>query len=155
MFFPFLVLAGMPSCQAIRTDPYIGLSLKQDLYISAPVYIFAGSCAKMALSIFYLRLSPQRWFRYSIFATMLFIAGYSMGIFFALIFACTPVAKSYDHRVTGGGCISTASLYIATAVFNIASDLILFILPIPMVVGLQMRRKQKFGLLFIFGIGSA
>lgn len=85
---------------------------------------------------------------------MIFIAGYSMGIFFSLIFSCMPIAKSFDISVTGGRCISTAALYIATAVFNIASDIILFILPIPMVVGLQMRWKQKLGLLFIFGIGS-
>lgn len=85
---------------------------------------------------------------------MLFIAGYSLGIFFAIIFACNPIARSYDVTVTTGSCINTAALYIATAVFNIASDIILFILPIPMVMGLQMKWKQKMGLLFIFGIGS-
>lgn len=127
----------------------------QILYISAPLYIFAGSCAKIALCIFYLRLSPQQWFRYSVFATITFIVGYSVGIFFSLVFACTPVQKSFDTSVVGGTCIATAALYIATAVFNIVSDVILFVLPIPMVVGLQMKRKQKLGLLFIFGIGSA
>lgn len=85
---------------------------------------------------------------------MVFIVGYTIGIFFSLLFACNPVEKSFNALVTEGTCISTASLYIATAVFNIASDVVLFVLPLPMISGLQMPRKQKLGLVFIFGIGS-
>lgn len=56
--------------------------------------------------------------------------------------------------MVSGHCINTLVLYVSTAVFNIVSDIILFVLPIPMVVGLRLRTKQKLGLIFIFGIGS-
>lgn len=85
---------------------------------------------------------------------MAFILGYSIGIFFTLIFACSPVQKSFDVSITEGTCVSSTALYIATAVCNIASDLILFLLPMPMVFGLQLPTKQKLGLLFVFTIGS-
>jgi hypothetical protein len=101
-----------------------------------------------------LRLSPQRWFRYSIFATLALIVGYTTGIFFSLIFACDPIARSFDITITTGSCINSAGLYIATAAANIISDVILFILPIPMVITLQVPLKQKIGLMFIFGVGS-
>lgn len=107
----------------------------------------------MSLLVFYLRLSPQPWFRWSVWGTMIFIGGYTIGIVFSLIFACKPIAQAWDIRV-GGECIDMAVLYIVTAAANIFSDLILFCLPIPMVYNLQIPRRQKFGLLFIFFIGS-
>lgn len=85
---------------------------------------------------------------------MFIIAGYSIGIFFALIFACDKIAMNWDVSVTGGTCINRPGLYIATAVANIASDIVLFILPIPMVRDLQIPLKQKVGLSLIFAIGS-
>ncbi|KAG6354442.1 hypothetical protein INS49_004459 [Diaporthe citri] len=124
------------------------------VYIAAWIYVLSGSFAKIALLVFYLRLSPQQWFRYSVFATLALIFGYTTGIFFSLIFACDPIERSFDITITTGSCINSAALYIATAAANITSDVILFILPIPMVVKLQVPLKQKIGLMFIFGIGS-
>jgi hypothetical protein len=71
-----------------------------------------------------------------------------------VLFACNPVARSWDATITGGKCINQPSLYIATAVANILSDIILFVLPIPMVVKLQIPLMQKIGLGVIFTIGS-
>lgn len=85
---------------------------------------------------------------------MIFIIGYSVGIFFSLLFACNPIEMSFNVLVTEGTCISAAGLYIATAVANVASDLILLVLPLPMIAGLQMPQKVKFILVVIFGIGS-
>lgn len=61
---------------------------------------------------------------------------------------------SWDITVQGGTCIDRPRLYIATAATNIASDVILFSLPLPMVVRLQVPRRQKIGLLLIFFLGS-
>ncbi|KAJ0124249.1 integral membrane protein [Diaporthe amygdali] len=124
------------------------------VYIASWIYVLSGSFAKIALLVFYLRLSPQRWFRYSIFATLGLVIGYTTGIFFSLIFACDPIERSFDVTITAGSCINSAALYIATAAANIISDVILFILPIPMLVALQVPLKQKIGLMCIFGVGS-
>ncbi|KAF6825094.1 integral membrane protein [Colletotrichum plurivorum] len=124
------------------------------IYTAAPIYTASASFAKVSLLIFYRRLSPQRWFKWAIRVTVVIITLYSTGIFFALIFACDPIAMSWDVRVTEGTCINRPALYIATAVANIISDLILFCLPIPIVVRLQVPRRQKIGLFFIFAVGS-
>lgn len=93
--------------------------------------------------------------RWSVFFTMFFIASYSIGLLFSFIFSCTPMERNYNALITTGSCIDAPALYIATAAFNVVSDIMLFILPIPMVYGLQMPLKQKLGLFFVFGIGSA
>ena len=82
------------------------------------------------------------------------MVGYTISIFFSLIFACNPIAKSWDVTILEGSCVDRPALYIATAVLGVATDVILLALPIPMVLGLQMPKMQKVGLLFMFAIGS-
>ncbi|CAN8104518.1 unnamed protein product [Discula destructiva] len=125
------------------------------LYIAAIIYIVAGSCMKIAILIFYLRISPQQTLHICVYASIVVITGYSIGLVLAFIFACDPIEKSFNVLVTEGRCLNSAALYIATAAVNILSDVILFILPIVIVSGLQMPLKEKAGLVFIFGIGSA
>ncbi|TQN64198.1 Satratoxin biosynthesis SC1 cluster protein 4 [Colletotrichum shisoi] len=125
-----------------------------DVYLAAAIYTLCGSFAKVSLLIFYFRLSPQRWFKQAVWASLAIIAAYSVAIFFALVFACDPIAMSWDITITEGTCINRPSLYIAAAAANIISDLILFALPIPIVVKLQIPRRQKIGLFFIFAVGS-
>jgi hypothetical protein len=123
------------------------------VYASSPIYVLCGALAKMSLLVFYLRLSPQRWYKVSVWATMALVGCYSIGLFFSLVFACTPIESNWDLTITGH-CVNRPSLYIATAVTNILSDLIIFALPIPMIVKLKITRRQKYGLFFIFSIGS-
>ncbi|KAF4487823.1 integral membrane [Fusarium agapanthi] len=58
--------------------------------------------AKLALLMFYFRLSPQRWFKISVWSTAVFISGYTIGIFFAMMFACRPIAMNWDVTITEG-----------------------------------------------------
>ena len=83
------------------------------------------------------------------------VCGYSIALVLALIFACNPIAKGWDVSITTGSCIDRNGVYIATAVFNIVTDLALIVLPIPVVMTLQMPRIQKIGLLLLFTIGCA
>jgi hypothetical protein len=84
---------------------------------------------------------------------MVFIIGYTIGLFFALLLACAPMNKNWDVLVEGT-CVNLPALYFATAAVNIASDILLFFLPLPMVCQLQLPFKQKIGLMGIFTIGS-
>lgn len=54
-----------------------------------------------------------------------------------------------------GTCINRPALYIVTAGLGILSDLVLLVLPMPMILRLQMPSRQKAGLVLLFTIGSA
>lgn len=127
----------------------------QNTWIASWVYIIAGSTSKLALLVFYLRISPQRLFRLSVYTAMCFISCYTIGLIFPTLFGCRPIERSFNALIKEANCINAGALYIAMAVFNVVSDVILFILPIPMVFGLQMPLRQRLGLFFVFGIGSA
>lgn len=77
-----------------------------------------------------------------------------IGISNALVaaFACTPIRGFYDPSVPAR-CIDSPSFYWANASLNVITDVIILVLPIPVVWGLQMsiRRKIEITLLFLTG----
>lgn len=109
---------------------------------------------KLSLLTFYLQLSPQKWFKVAVWTSIVVVGLYTVVITTMLLFHCTPVKKSFDPTITHGSCIDVAILFIATAVSNIITDVLLFILPIPMVIHLRMGKAQKIGALIVFGIGT-
>ncbi|KAL4731878.1 hypothetical protein ACLX1H_000873 [Fusarium chlamydosporum] len=124
-------------------------------YIAAPIFIICNGCSKTSLLTFYLQLSPQVWFRRVIFGTITFVVLYTLTISALLLFGCNPIQTAWDpFRFASGKCVDNAVVYIIIAVVNIISDLILFIIPIPMIVQLKMALAQKIGMAVLFGIAT-
>jgi hypothetical protein len=128
--------------------------MPQLISVASILYCPFLASAKLSLLFFYLRLSHIQWFRLCVYASMFLVVGYNIALVFPLIFACTPFKRNWDVTITEGSCIDRTPLYMATAVLNMATDILLLVLPIPMVVKLQMPRAQKAGLICIFGVGS-
>ncbi|KPM44632.1 hypothetical protein AK830_g1897 [Neonectria ditissima] len=124
--------------------------------VMTPVlYAIETGFAKISLVLFYNKLSPQKWWKWSVCGTFILVVGYNVAIFFAVIFGCRPLQKHWTAEMTDGSCVNRPAIYIATAALGIFSDLVLLVLPIPMIVRLQMPPRQKAGLILLFTIGSA
>ena len=67
----------------------------------------------------------------------------SRGLILALVFACTPIEKNWNVHITSGSYIDRIDLYLATAITNTASDMILIFIPIKVVWGLHLPPMQK------------
>ncbi|KAK1598885.1 uncharacterized protein LY79DRAFT_686861 [Colletotrichum navitas] len=123
-------------------------------YITAPVFMLCNGFTKLSLLTFYLRLSPQRWFRISVWIGIVVVCLYTGCITTLMLFHCSPIRKAFDLKITGGTCLDSGVLYIATAVSNIITDLALFILPMPTLFSLRLKMGLKIGAAIIFAIGS-
>ncbi|KAK2035094.1 integral membrane protein [Colletotrichum zoysiae] len=123
-------------------------------YITAPVFMLCNGFTKLSLLTFYLRLSPQRWFRISVWAGIVVVCLYTGCITTLMIFHCKPVRKAFDFKIVEGTCLDVGILYMATAVSNILTDIVLFILPMPTLFSLRMKMGLKLGAAVIFAIGS-
>ncbi|KAI4672759.1 uncharacterized protein J4E78_001261 [Alternaria triticimaculans] len=110
--------------------------------------------AKLSFLCLYLNLSPARGFRAGVHFTIFVVVGSCVGIVISLLAACKPFAKNIDVTITEGQCLNKAALYIATGVLNIITDIMVIILPIPMVLRLQMSRERKIMVIGIFSVGS-
>ncbi|KAJ5947493.1 hypothetical protein N7466_000508 [Penicillium verhagenii] len=126
------------------------------ILVAAVIYVPCLAFAKVGLIILYHRImNRQPGYLWTLYIISAIVCGYSIAIIFALIFACTPIQKGWDSSITTGHCVNRSGLYIATAALNIVSDLALIVVPIPLVMGLQMPRVQKYGLMAMFIVGCA
>jgi hypothetical protein len=131
------------------------LTSSQLVNITSILYCPFLALAKFSLLFVYLKLSALRWWRICIFASMFLVVSYNIALMIPLIFACKPFMKTWDVSILEGNCIDRTPVFMATAVMNMVTDILLLVLPIPMVIELQMPRVQKAGLICAFGVGSA
>lgn len=65
---------------------------------------------------------------------------------------CRPVEKNWDPTAEGV-CGDRIAGYTAVSVVNVIVDILMLVLPLPMVFNLQVKRGYKVGLFSVFGIG--
>ncbi|KAI8937382.1 hypothetical protein NX059_006586 [Plenodomus lindquistii] len=118
------------------------------------LYSPALAFAKLSILCFYLNLNPAPGFRTGVYFTMFVVIGSCIGIFISLLAACKPFAKNTDVTVKEGQCLNKVSLYIATGILNIITDIMIIILPIPMALRLQISKARKVMLILLFSVGS-
>lgn len=110
--------------------------------------------AKIALCLFYRRLSDTRWFQISIWVTIAVTVAYSIAFIFAIIFACSPLEKNWNITIKDGYCVNKGAIYLGHTSANLLTDLVTLLLPIPIVVRLKLPSLQRLGVALMFAIGS-
>jgi len=160
---PFCIAYGV--LLSISTRYGMGLhawDFPGDLREQYQKWIFIASCTyltsllgyKMSILFLYLRIfHVDRIFRYCTWTTMFITFGYLFSNFWTQIFGCQPITK-YWKPETPGHCILTLKADYGYGSLNFITDLLIFVLPLPMVWRLQLSRKEKIGVSVIFMIGS-
>ncbi|KAL5345433.1 hypothetical protein ACLOAV_009805 [Pseudogymnoascus australis] len=69
------------------------------------------------------------------------------------IVMCVPVAAFWDETIKGH-CMNRLQFWFANAGVNIATDIAIFAIPMPLLKALQLPKRQKIGLMFVFGFGA-
>lgn len=120
----------------------------------AVIYIPCLAFAKIALLMLYYRLlfTFHPW-KNIIYIVAAVIVSYSLALMLALIFACSPLEKGWNATITTGKCINRPGLYLATALTNTLSDIVLILIPIRIVRSLHLPLAQKIGIAILFGLG--
>ncbi|KAF2470654.1 uncharacterized protein BDR25DRAFT_261751 [Lindgomyces ingoldianus] len=131
------------------------LQILKWLFIEEVFYYTVHFVIKMAFLFFYLRLSPNKFFRGLVYAGM----GLNASIFITNIlmacFQCLP----FDEILHPGThpdavCINKLVLLIVPSILNILEDLYILILPISTVWNLQMSLRRKIAVLCVIGFGA-
>ncbi|KAL2188629.1 hypothetical protein L209DRAFT_751656 [Thermothelomyces heterothallicus CBS 203.75] len=108
---------------------------------------------KCCILLLYLRLFfIVHWFRWSCWALLTIVAMYCVASILVTIFQCRPMIRAFD-KSTPGTCIDTAKFWFANAGFSIATDIIILLLPMPLIWKLGAPRAQKIALMAVFAIG--
>lgn len=83
---------------------------------------------------------------------MALVVGYCLTLILAQTFQCRPVDAGWDF-FKPGHCVSLIKINIAIGAFNVASDFLILVAPIPLVLGLQLRRAKMIGVLIVLATG--
>lgn len=110
---------------------------------------------KLSVILLYRRLFVGRLFnRYSL-ALCVVIALWSLSFFFAFAFQCgTDIANWWTSPATiKAYCDNTNAVILGLVISDVLTDVMILLIPIPIIWKLQMSTKNKIGLTGVFLLG--
>lgn len=124
-------------------------------FAGRPFYMMGILGFKVALCWAYLRIlkaSPNPHYKTLILVVMAgAIIGHVTGTFI-LIFQCSPISKSLNKK-SPGHCLPDDATFYGLAAVTIVFDVIIFLLPIPLLLKLSINLKKKIALVCVFMLG--
>lgn len=141
-------------------------------FISQILYKVNIGLTKISILLFYIRLFIRPRFLRACWTCLVLVVVFTLASVLASVFQCTPVEHAFDGpnstsetdldyyypssgstRLESGKCINLTAFWYANAAFNILSDVVIILLPIPVVVQLHLPRRTRGGLCAIFAVG--
>lgn len=130
-------------------------SLLRGWVVAAVMYSVTMCFSKLSILLLYRRLFPISNFVKRWWVVTGFTVAYSIGGAFASLFQCSPLTSAWSLTVKADYCINTEKFYTANAALNVASDIMILILPIPIVWGLNTDVRKKVILTGLFSMGRS
>lgn len=109
---------------------------------------------KYSILCLYLRIFPNQWLKWAVYAFMAFTACFTLPLILTAAIRCNPVRAQWDLQAAQTAkCLDWLIILKLTVVYEVVAEIVLFTLPIPIVVKLQMATAKKVQLLVFFGLG--
>ncbi|KAH8657932.1 hypothetical protein BX600DRAFT_514469 [Xylariales sp. PMI_506] len=98
------------------------------------------------------RTIPRQRIIYAVVGVLVSIWG--LANLFLMVFTCVPIQANWDTSVVGKcNPLGAYDQGVMTSSLNILSDVVVLLLPIPVVLKLQMSKAQKYVLVGLFSLG--
>ncbi|KAK6220847.1 hypothetical protein LQW54_001766 [Pestalotiopsis sp. IQ-011] len=124
-------------------------------YVAEFAYVIESTITKVSILLLYLRIFPDRQFRKHIFILMGIMALFCVAFVVTLLTYCLPFDytwERWDNEKTGK-CIDMNAQTYTCAALNIFLDLVIFFIPIPQLLKLDLNMKKKAGIILTFLVG--
>ena len=129
-------------------------------------YVIALCFIKLSILSFYRTITTNRLLRHLVTGSAVFVIAYTFGATLAAVFQCKTPSDAWSteaffaqfDKVPNPNaphveCYDPTLFFLATAGLNLFSDIVILLLPIPMLLGLQVPRRQRVAVIGIFSIG--
>ncbi|KAJ5925065.1 hypothetical protein N7454_007704 [Penicillium verhagenii] len=104
--------------------------------------------------LFYWRLfSGGRKIRIALYTISGMLFAWFVGALASGLLVCEPLPKFWNNDIPGR-CLHTMTYFRAIAGTNLATDVLLLVLPIPIVWGLHRPAGERLGLIAVFTLGA-
>ncbi|CAK7218925.1 hypothetical protein SBRCBS47491_003671 [Sporothrix bragantina] len=120
--------------------------------ISIFFYSLSLTFSKFSILALYLVVFPYSWVRSVSVFLIAVVAASQIWMTYVIFTACTPIQAFWDFTIVGATC-HPQIYWLANQYQLIATDFLIFLLPLPVVWRLKVRPGQKLLLVFIFAMG--
>lgn len=140
---------------AVITETYGAEPITILMKLSIPLelsWALSLSCTKISILLLYINVFPVSWVVRIVWATIVLIVAWTVGTILTDFLMCRPFAYRWDHTIPGGSCGNQAISFTVTGVINLVTNVIVLVIPMPLLYKLQIARYKKTMLIFIFGL---
>ncbi|KAI9036935.1 putative integral membrane protein [Aspergillus affinis] len=117
------------------------------------LWVLSLSCTKISILLLYLRIFPVTWLVGIAWTTIGVIVAWAIATILAGCLICRPFAFNWDQTIPGGSCGNQVTSFTATGVINLVTDVVVLVIPMPLLYRLQMATYKKVTLITVFGLG--
>ncbi|EXJ58562.1 hypothetical protein A1O7_05989 [Cladophialophora yegresii CBS 114405] len=133
-------------------------ALRKAEYTFAILYNPSLMLTKTSIIVFFLSVMSKDVdpvFKWCNWLTLAVVNLVGLALTFFNIFQCSPVAAGYLYPTPEkASCTDIVTLYLSSAPVNIITDMAILFLPIPILTGMRLPRKQKIILVATFSFGA-
>jgi hypothetical protein len=134
--------------------PKLDAYITQWVNVSSELYIPSLLGYKLSILLTLHRLfKVNKTFRVCWIIVTIFTVGYLVSNMITQAFGCNPTRKYYVPSKPGT-CINYKAASSAYGAMNVFSDFLITALPMRMIWGLKLKKREKWGLLFVFCTGA-
>jgi hypothetical protein len=138
----------------LKYIPDHGMRYLQTLYALELVYTAALALAKIGVLLMYQRLfGINRMFSLAVKVTIGLVICWFIGVEVATLFQCEPVYRLWMPR-TPGKCFAIIQFFEGAAIPNVITDVIILILPQPIIWKLRLKWSTRLALCGVFLLGA-
>ncbi|PGH07999.1 hypothetical protein GX51_01439 [Blastomyces parvus] len=123
------------------------------LWASVPVYNASLFCTKASICLQYHRIFPGSRIRLACYAAIAFLTLYGLWVVIGAFLTCIPVKRFWDDTVEGN-CMNRDAFWLSTAIVHIVTDIILLAMPMPILIRLNLPKRQRIALVLVFALGG-
>lgn len=117
-------------------------------------YVPSITLPKLSILALYLKIFTIKSYRYAVYAIATFLGLVWLTSFVLAFRECAPFPYSWDKTIPNGHCIDLLIPFRLIGGLNLLTDVLMLILPMPVIWHLHTSTKQKIGLTLTFLTGS-
>ena len=122
-------------------------------FVDQIVYKVSANLNKISILFNVKRIFVGRTFHNWCYGLITLVGMYSLASIIATIWQCQPVSFAYDSSDPHGQCMNLTAFWLANSVYNIVTDFVVWISPLPIIYRLMLPRVTKIRLAILFSIG--
>ncbi|MCJ1463353.1 hypothetical protein MMC07_001960 [Pseudocyphellaria aurata] len=139
----------------LASTPEMFTGLLKAFVFEGPNFSIGVMLTQLSILFLYKRVftTNTAWFRYTLYTLGFLSFGVNISVFFAILFACTPVSLSWDKTVPGH-CYEVRPVYLVQTALIFVLDLFIVVAPMPLVWNLHTNLGTKGAVAGMFLLGG-